>query len=652
MRRSYWLLALLLTVACATTKTPPPAATAEGGHPHLAVGFRYSAYGPDYNPGPAYWSGVGDRMVSRFPGSKPATVWIVGRIAGEGTELSFPGSSDDPLIRYADQDANEAALTLFDQRGFDCWLQVEPGNASVEKLIDIVLDRYGSHPCVVGIGVDVEWFRSVEEPEGDAVTDADASAWLAAVRRHDPAYRLFLKHWMEEKMPPTVREGILFIDDSQIFPSLDAMIDEFTEWGRSFASAPVGFQFGYPSDRPWWQKLDDPAKAIGQPLVERVPNLEGLYWVDFTVLDVFPPPPDVVAAHMKGSPEWATNPIVGVKMYELPADLEQMFAKWNELGVTTAFVGESVAEDDAFRRAASERGVDVFIIVPVFQNPEALKADPDLVAITSKGAPAKDDWVEFVCPSRQSYREERVQHVRDLVTRLHPQGVSLDFIRHFVFWEKVHPGTKHGDIPNACFCDHCVKGFTEKSGIVIPPALHETPEVAAWILENHAREWTEWKVALIDSMAEEIASAAHQADPQIRINIHAVPWRRTDFGGAILRSAGQDFETLSKYADYLSPMTYAHIQGRMPDWVHSVVVRLSEQSSAPVLPSIQVAEAYRPGEPFTVEEFEQNLYEALRMPSRGVVFWSWEALAADPAKFRVAVEMIGTRTGKRGRAGS
>ena len=119
--------------------------------------------------------------------------------------------------------------------------------APMEPLIDLVLERYGHHPSVIGLGLDVEWYRSTTTPEGQAVTDAEARTWLAAIRRHNPAHRLFLKHWEQAKMPPTVRDGITFIDDSQIFPSLDAMVAEFRRWGEAFAPAPVGFQFGYPS---------------------------------------------------------------------------------------------------------------------------------------------------------------------------------------------------------------------------------------------------------------------------------------------------------------------------------------------------------------------------------------------------------------------
>jgi len=90
-------------------------------------------------------------------------------------------------------------------------------------------------------------------------------------------------------MPPTVRDGILFIDDSQGADSLEELIGEFQAWAESFAPWPVGFQYGYTSDQPWWKELDDPPGDIGQAILAVAPNTAGLYWVDFTVLEIFPP---------------------------------------------------------------------------------------------------------------------------------------------------------------------------------------------------------------------------------------------------------------------------------------------------------------------------------------------------------------------------
>jgi len=247
------LVAAAALPACAAAA--PKAARADAGA--LGAGFRVLAASPNGIPGPRYWARVGREMASRFPGATPEAVWIVSRIDGDGTRLNFPVPPGDPLILGSERDGNEAALTLFDELGFRIWLQVEPVNAPVEKLFALVLDRYGRHPCVVGVGVDAEWYRSKDPDGGEAVSDAQATAWLAAARAHRPGCRMFLKHWLVEKMPPTVREGLLFVDDSQIFPSLDAMAEDFGRWARTFAPSPVAFQFGYPSDRPWWSKLAD-----------------------------------------------------------------------------------------------------------------------------------------------------------------------------------------------------------------------------------------------------------------------------------------------------------------------------------------------------------------------------------------------------------
>ena len=183
------LCALVIASGCATLRKE-----AVEERPVVGAGFRYSAYGPGYDPGPQYWLRVGQEMAARFPGAVGETVWIVGRLKGDGTFFNFPVDSDHPLILGSEMDENEAVLDLFDRHGFRVWLQIEPGHAPVEELIHIVLERYSHHPSVVGFGVDVEWFESTEQPEGRAVSDAEARAWLAAAREHDADYRLFLKH--------------------------------------------------------------------------------------------------------------------------------------------------------------------------------------------------------------------------------------------------------------------------------------------------------------------------------------------------------------------------------------------------------------------------------------------------------------------------
>lgn len=283
LSKTTWLALILSYIfsGCTMTKSSPTA---------LGAGFRFSSYGPPYNPGPEYWVSVGKQMAAKFPGAKPQAIWIVGNFTGKGTYLSFPAKTDDPYVTRTFMDMNEAALTLFDQHGVQVWLQVEPGNADMLGLIDLVLGQYSHHPCVIGFGVDVEWYKSGGAPEGTPVSDEEAKAWVKAVQAHHPDYLLFLKHWDYHWLPPTVRDGIVFVDDSQHFQSLDDLVAEFTAWGEHFAPAPVAFQYGYPADKPWWRNLSDPPGDIGRAILEKVPNTSGLFWVDFTVLEVFPPP--------------------------------------------------------------------------------------------------------------------------------------------------------------------------------------------------------------------------------------------------------------------------------------------------------------------------------------------------------------------------
>jgi len=280
-KRLLWGLSILLVLTSCAPATKELTT--------LQAGFRYSSYGPSYNPGPEYWPYVGGQMSAKFPGSRPAALWIVGIVDGEGTYLNLPCETEDPYIRCGYVDMNKDILDTFDEKGYDVWLQVEPGNASIDELIDIVMDQYRDHPSVVGFGIDVEWYKYTGGPEGRPVTDEEAKRWVSAIREHDRNYQLFLKHWDENWMPPTVRDGIMFVNDSQQFESFDQLVAEFTAWGKLFAPSPVGFQFGYPADRKWWQDLQDPPKDIGQAILDNVPNTRGLYWVDFTILDVFPP---------------------------------------------------------------------------------------------------------------------------------------------------------------------------------------------------------------------------------------------------------------------------------------------------------------------------------------------------------------------------
>jgi hypothetical protein len=346
--------------------------------------------------------------------------------------------------------------------------------------------------------------------------------------------------------------------------------------------------------------------------------------------------------------ELRDDAIVGVKIYETERELPGLFEEWRALGVNTVFASEELTSSGGFRALAKKNGTDLFIIFPVFFAPEELAQNPQLWALTADGERAKEDWVEFACPTRADFRDRRVEEARGIVRRLRPDGISIDFIRHFAYWEMVGPDRDPSTLPDSCYCVSCLQGFATFLGV---PAFSIPPQpqrAAAWIENNAADQWVRFKIETITSMAEEIAETVRDVDPEIAINLHIVPWRHDDFDGAITRVAGQDPLALSEIADYLSPMTYSFMLHRPPDWVASVVEDLVYGADCPVLPSIQVSSAYREGEVFSAAEFEAALRAALAPPSAGVVFWSWNHIEADPERAEIIRRVLRGSTGEVG----
>ncbi len=268
--------------------------SAQSEQGQIISGFRASRILSNYPnnqfPSPQYWASAGEFISNKFANSSPAAIWIVSLYLSNGyTQLNFPNPGGSyPYVNFISTDQNEAYLNYFDQKGIKVFLQVEPGAAKIDTLIHIVLNRYKHHPCVIGFGIDVEWYNTQIYSGGQKVNDAEAKRWESKVKSIDSNYTLFLKHYSTSWMPPTYRGNILFVDDSQDFTSLSSMVTEFKVWGNKFKPNKVAFQYGYPIDRPWWSKLNDPIKTIGDALLSNVSNCFGLFWVDFTINEVYP----------------------------------------------------------------------------------------------------------------------------------------------------------------------------------------------------------------------------------------------------------------------------------------------------------------------------------------------------------------------------
>lgn len=334
--------------------------------------------------------------------------------------------------------------------------------------------------------------------------------------------------------------------------------------------------------------------------------------------------------------------MVGIKVYNRCRNLEDTFKEWKDLGIDTIFPYPEYAEKPVVRELASKNKINLFLTVPIFQDRERLKGDPSLYAITQNGEKAIDDWVHFVCPSKKEYINYKIEVIKDSIKKYNPEGISLDFIRFFIFWEKVYQGVDINNLPQTCFDKDCIDGFKDYCNASIPGHFKSVQKFSSWILRNYPHEWTNWKCKVITETVKDISLQIKKANPEIKINIHTIPWRHKDFGGAIKNVAGQDFEQLDQYVDYISPMCYSHMLKRGAGWIHSVVKDVNKYSNKAIIPCIQVGKMYMQEE-LSPAHFSQSLDEAIRSPSSGIVLWSWKALASSPQKKEIFRTFISRR---------
>lgn len=253
------------------------------------AGVRSSIYGIEPFPIPAQWKKAIGKMENAFPATEPLALWTVATVnrKNAGVSLEFPSAGTNAFIEFATNDRHQRYLRYFDRMAISVVLQIEPGYAPVETLIDLVMTRYTNHPCVIGIGIDGEWYRNIRGGgNGMKVNDSTAASWEKRLKRFNTNYHLFLKHFDVKYLPDRYRGDIVFIDDSQNFRSIKDMAAQFYAFAERFYPNVVMFQVGYPSDRHWWKRYKRPQEDIGDAITEKVRQEFGIIWVDFTMKDV------------------------------------------------------------------------------------------------------------------------------------------------------------------------------------------------------------------------------------------------------------------------------------------------------------------------------------------------------------------------------
>ncbi|MGA2062342.1 MAG: hypothetical protein ABSG67_17810 [Thermoguttaceae bacterium] len=258
----------------------------------LGVGLRRSSYGlRGKNADDAWWIARAKAYAQQFPGAEPVIIEIVSGYQGDGsTEFGFakPADYTGPSERMSFLPGtldHHRALAAYDAAGVKAIIQFEPGDADVVRCIEIANKALGRHACVIGYGIDAEWYFTKQSPkkEGLPVPDEAAKAWVEKTLALNKDFNFFIKHFDAGHLPPKYRHPQLwFLDDSQQFADQAEFLADFKAWAKAVDGSTTGYQFGYPADRKWWSNLKQPPKELGSLLLKEIPACRWLFWVDFT----------------------------------------------------------------------------------------------------------------------------------------------------------------------------------------------------------------------------------------------------------------------------------------------------------------------------------------------------------------------------------
>ncbi|HET7208479.1 MAG TPA: hypothetical protein VFI95_18025 [Terriglobales bacterium] len=340
--------------------------------------------------------------------------------------------------------------------------------------------------------------------------------------------------------------------------------------------------------------------------------------------------------------------IRGAKVYRAVRDPRDLVRFAKSLGLNTLFVGDQLAASLPFRQECQKAGLQYFLIIRIFNDPEAAADDATMISVDREGRQGRRGDDVMISPAREDFRRIKRERIRAAIERLKPDGVTLDYFRYFIYWEGVDPKTGPLNFPAFSFDRASVEDFVRATGLPLkpdlPPGTQEVPRALIDRIWNHHREaWYRWRVERLVEDAQEFTSFIRQQFPELPIVLHAVPWTRDEFGGAREKIVGQDLRRLAPFFDYVSPMEYSALTRRGPGWVERLNRNLvAEVPAAKLLPSVEVGPDGPQFPLMSLEDYESDLIAA-RKASAGLVLYHLELLLDDPARQDITKRLIGGR---------
>jgi hypothetical protein len=322
---------------------------------------------------------------------------------------------------------------------------------------------------------------------------------------------------------------------------------------------------------------------------------------------------------------------------------EQMAAELGRLRAlgVTAIATETIEPPARLIRAADACDLETHVSVPCFSAhawPHLVEG-MDLHPIQADGSRRRQmEWYTGLIPTHEGYNRALAQRI-DAIAEARPAGIILDFIRWPLHWElELRASTPPPE--ESSFDARTIAAF---AGWLEERRFSGGREPDATMMLGSLRDaWTEFKCDVITSFACDAARSVRAIDRGITVGAFVVPAGHEDRRLLV----GQDVGSLSGCLDVLYPMAYHAILQETPELVSRIVRDVSEWSSAPVIPVVQVtadrevADPWDWGSEFPASVFGLVVKEAIGV-APGVVLFPFEGL--DEQRRDVVAASLGSR---------
>lgn len=301
-------------------------------------------------------------------------------------------------------------------------------------------------------------------------------------------------------------------------------------------------------------------------------------------------------------------------------------------GANTVFVPGHFLERIPFTQL-NDHGIRVIADWGCFIGDELRQRYPDSVPVSASGQLfERDDWYVPICPNHPGVRRQHLEGIARLLEQhgAHLSGLWLDFIRYPVRWEGSQP-----TLGDYCFCRHCLNLFLGESREQY--TLEETHTLAQAILAERRAEWVAWKCGRVLDFTHAVRRLIDASGQPLRLGIFCLPWRTSDFDGAIRTVAGQDLGRLAEIVDTFSPMVYHRLCGQNVAWIGEMIADAQVAVGRKTLPIVQAMD--RPGV-LGPQELADTLTLCLAVESEGAMIFTLDDVEKSAEKAAAVTQVF------------